>query len=152
MCPLHRRNPAPTDYPKQPPLLLLLRGRGLTDQHLRRDNGVPLAHRFRIRFGQRHFGHKRAAAVGLHRLVPFLPARHRRSAETLLQTPRWGPWRSPTSTSCWWPAAPSVTSDLLADKSFQVHEKDAERGFMVEVERHSYNVVVIGAGGAGLRA
>jgi succinate dehydrogenase / fumarate reductase flavoprotein subunit len=40
----------------------------------------------------------------------------------------------------------------LAEKLLQEYQKKAERGFMVEVERHSYDVVVIGAGGAGLRA
>jgi succinate dehydrogenase flavoprotein subunit len=40
----------------------------------------------------------------------------------------------------------------LAEKPFRRLLEKLSEGFMVEVERHNYDVVVIGAGGAGLRA
>src|SRR5690625_7320860 len=52
----------------------------------------------------------------------------------------------------WWPAEPSPTSDSSDSTAFQRYPTDNKRGFMGEVERHAYDVVVIGAGGAGLRA
>ena len=44
---------------------------------------------FRVRFGQRHFGGQCAPAVVLHRLVPFVPARYRGSAEAFLHILVW---------------------------------------------------------------
>ena len=63
-------------------------GDHLGDQHLRRDRGVPVPVRLRIRFGQRHSRGQRDPAVDLHGVVPLLPPRRRRPAQALLQTPR----------------------------------------------------------------
>ena len=41
----------------------------------------------RLRPGQRDHGRQRHHAVGLHAVLPFVPARHRWSAQALLQTP-----------------------------------------------------------------
>src|SRR5690554_2024882 len=52
-------------------------------------------------------------------------------------------WRSPTSTCTWWPRVSSPTygsseGQRMTDPS--------------SIERHTYDVVIVGAGGAGLRA
>ena len=133
---VHRRDPVPAD-PAEHCTATSSTSRGIIsrDQHLRRDRRRSAAPTAASAFGLGNviLRGQRGPAVGLHAVVPLLPAHHRRAAQALLQAP--GPLldvdaglasSTPGTCSCaWislgtadahrllrhaaWPAAPSPT-------------------------------------------
>src|SRR6185437_3512042 len=65
------------DPAEQPPLLLLRRGAAVDREHHRRDPRVPFAGWVRNRARHDHPGDQRDPALGLHGVLPLLPAHHR---------------------------------------------------------------------------
>ena len=137
---------------------------------LGRGAGLPQPHRAVGAHGPRYAGadRERRPAVAVLAVVPRLPARDRRPAEALLQAPgpllECGP-RSPSSTAstCSWPGcrcsgccSPTCTSGWWLAACSQIHGSSEalrqEVVDMTDIERIPYDVVVIGAGGSGLRA
>ncbi len=159
-------SPASRSPPEHPPLLLLLRAGLQRHPDHRRHRGVPSAgHRHRVQRRHRRAADQRHPAVALLAQLPCLPAPVRRRREAVLQVAHPPPdledadpaqrqahavrldeprasWPSPISTSDSWPAAPSTTTDSTS-KGYRT---------MAEYETHEFDVIIVGAGGAGLRA
>src|SRR5699024_1049446 len=83
---VHRRDPPAPDRPEPAPLLLLRRLADHARQHLRRDPGLPVPRRVRLRPGEPGTAGQRGTAVVLHVRVPLVPPRHGRKAAALLET------------------------------------------------------------------
>ena len=82
---LLRRDQVPADLPEPAPLLLGRRRAHLDHQHLGRRPGVPTRRlRLRLRTGHDHHADQRDHALGLHHLVPLVPAHHRRAGSVVL--------------------------------------------------------------------
>ena len=86
--PVHRRDAVPADRPEQPPVLLLRRG--CSSPLINTWDAISAFHNpqgFGSRAGQRGPRGQRRAALGVHDLLPLVPARDRRPAQALLQAP-----------------------------------------------------------------
>ena len=85
---VHWRVPVPADRAEPAPLLLLPGDPDRDPAHLRRRAGVPRAgRRLRHRARLDHHADQRGGDLGVHVLVPLVPAHHRRAAQALLQAP-----------------------------------------------------------------
>src|SRR3954453_14919815 len=157
--PVHRGSPVPPAGPEPAPLLLL-RGPGL-QRHpdLRRRPRLP---RRAGQGGAHGTGHPRAPrecgpALALLPLVSLLPAHRRRPAELVLPPPAALPLldggveaeRQPHEVRVGVPLRRGVRRFLRLPAGHR-HDRRPEV-LLMELERHEYDVVVIGAGGAGLR-
>ena len=97
---LQRRDQVPADHAEPAPVLLLRGHPGLDPEHLRPDPGVPRPER-QLRDRSRHADHgrQRGAAMGLHAVLPLLPAHHRRPAASTSPSTRCGTGYGPRSRS-----------------------------------------------------
>src|SRR5690242_18906332 len=163
-----RRDQVPADRAEHTPLLLVRGPVRRHPAHLRRGGGVPRPGReLRVRHRVADPAGQRDLYLGLHAGLPHVPAHHGRPAEELLQAP--GPVLGLDEGLLAERAALAVRLDLAghADAERPVHSPAGQRGLLrsenlqlterasgmtSEIDRLSYDVVVIGAGGSGLRA
>src|SRR5438034_4561900 len=154
-----RLHPEPPD---PPPLRLVLRGDLHRPPHLGRHPCLPLPRRHPHGRGHRHHVDQRALPRRLHLLLPFLPAPVRRLHRCLLEgaRPLWAlalhhaPER----------ASPALRVALALQRGpdrrlypAALHGRHPRREDLLmatneSYETYEYDVLVIGAGGAGLRA
>src|SRR5215471_19339827 len=158
---VHRRDQVPADPAEPAPVLLLDRaGAQRGPDHRRRDR-LPQPRGSVGPHGAGHPdpGHQRGTAVGLLAVLPRLPACGRRQAQALFQAP--GPILDvDPGVQAERPAhAVRLGVAVLGAVRRPVHPAGGQRRdlrsevfLMSEVSRLGYDVVVIGAGGSGLRA
>src|SRR3954453_7718555 len=157
--PVHRGSPVPPAGPEPAPLLLLRRPALQRHPDLRRRPRLP---RRAGQVGAHGTGHPRAPrecgpAVAVLTLVPLLPAHRRRPAELVLPPSAALPLldggveaeRQPHEVRVGVPLRRGVRRFLRLPAGHR-HDRRPEV-LLMELERHEYDVVVIGAGGAGLR-
>ncbi|CAG7603428.1 Putative succinate dehydrogenase (membrane anchor subunit) (Succinic dehydrogenase) [Actinacidiphila bryophytorum] len=86
---VHRRDPLPAGDAERPPVLLLPGPAGRRDPDLRRGARLPRRERRLGPRGPRHPGPaaEHRADLGVHPVLPLLPAHHRRQAPALLRPP-----------------------------------------------------------------
>src|SRR5258708_840512 len=158
---VQRRDEAPVPHPELPPLRALHRDPGPADPLVGRDRGIQLPRALRHRARHGDHGHERRAAHGLHLQLPLGPVPGRRLSgfipPRVPAVPAVGAVQSP---QC--PAQPLGLGEPRgrgAHRPLHPALRDGRhRGSAVDlmslegIERHDYDVLVVGAGGAGLRA
>src|SRR6185436_7382892 len=158
---VQRRDALPVGDPEHPPLRPVPRDPGARDPLVGRDPGFQLRRTFRRRCRDRDHGHQRRAPQWLHVRLPCRALSRRR-------LPRFVPRQIPAlpalelgePAQCA-PLAMGMVQPFRrrADRPLHPTRRDGrDHGSAVgvvvasEYETHDYDVVVIGAGGAGLRA
>src|SRR5499427_8163181 len=158
---LHRRDQVPASPAERAPVLLLDRADLERRPHRRRRDRLPEPPGA---VGPHGSGYpdpdrQRGAAVAVLAVLPRLPARPRRQAQALFQAPRQVLDVDPDLQAERPAHADRLGISVLGAVHRPVHPAGGQRRdlrsevfLMSEISRLSYDVVVIGAGGAGLRA
>src|SRR5215469_15078452 len=158
---VHRRDQIPADPAERAPVLLLDRADLERRPHRRRRDRLPKPPGA---VGPHGSGYpdpdrQRGAAVAVLAVLPRLPARPRRQAQALFQAPRQVLDVDPDLQAERPAHADRLGISVLGAVHRPVHPAGGQRRdlrsevfLMSEVSRFGYDVVVIGAGGSGLRA
>src|SRR5215472_14332080 len=164
----HRRDQVPADPAERAPLLLLDRAGVQRDPLRRCGDRVPEPRRAVGAHGPGHAdpGGQRRAAVAVLAVLSRLPSRHRRPAQALLQAPGQVLDVDPGVQAERPAHAVRLDLAVLGAVDRPLHPAGGERrhlrssfllgrrctAHMTDIQRLRYDVVVIGAGGSGLRA
>src|SRR5262245_15347534 len=157
---LHRRDQVPADPAEHPPLFLLP-GAAVPDHPaVGRDRGLPLPRRLGHGPGLAGAGGERGPAGALHAVVPLLQAPVRRQSRPLLQgagallavAKGVGAELPPHALRLGQPGVRRPDRPVRAPGRHRRHPRPEALLAMADQQTHEYDVVVIGAGGAGLRA